>query len=294
MAEEKQAAEDGAAALKLANEKKFREERFKQMKSAWLEQHPDGSFSAEEEASFYQKIDAEIKNAAAAQPAAPLSKSQEALKEQLSKFSDVFQGGRFEFIGTAIKALGDFFVKLMPVFQSIMPQLKNIAPMLNRAAGGAEESFDEASVDVVKDLLGKGKLTEANAVLKEKELELLQEMKDAFEKDKDVQEFKNSQEKLMKYQKGLETLEKDLETLTPLKKEGKEDDLKTHLEKIKDELEKIDGQYRDLMPILGTGAAGHLKSVPLVFDRMKPIIEAHQMLYDKEVAALPKTVASPP
>jgi hypothetical protein len=30
------------------------------------------------------------------------------LKEQISKFSSVFQGGRFEFIGTALQALGDF------------------------------------------------------------------------------------------------------------------------------------------------------------------------------------------
>lgn len=287
MAEEKQAAEDGAAALKLANEKKFREERFKQMKSAWLEQHPDGSFSAEEEASFYQKIDAEIKNAAAAQPAAPLSKSQEALKEQLSKFSDVFQGGRFEFIGTAIKALGDFFVKLMPVFQSIMPQLKNLGGMFNPSH---EETSD---MNVVNTLLDKGKLNLATQMLIEEEQKLLKEMKEAFEGDKEVKEFKDSKEKLMKYHKGLETLEKDLEVLTPLKKGEVEGNLKEHLEKIERELTQINAHYRELMHILGTGTAGHLKSVPLVFDRMKPIIEAHQMLYDKEVAALPKTVTPP-
>ena len=288
MAEEKQAAEDVAAALKLANEKKIREELIAQLIQRWKGQNQNKEITEEQKQEFERQADAQIAAAHPnAQPPAPLSKSQEALKEQLSKFSDVFQGGRFEFIGTAIKALGDFFVKLMPVFQSIMPQLKNLGGMFNPSH---EETSD---MDVVNTLLDKGKLNLATEMLIEEEQKLLQEMKDAFEEDKDVQEFKDSQEKLMKYQKGLETLEKDLEVLTPLKKGGVEGDLKGHLEKIKGGLEKINEHYRELMPILGTETAGHLKSVPLVFDRMKPIIEAHQMLYDKEVAALPKTVTPP-
>ena len=92
----------------------------------------------------------------------------------------------------------------------------------------------------------------------------------------------------------MKTLEKNLEALTPLKKpEARKDDLKTHLEKIERDLKTIKEHYAALEPVV-KAAGDSLKNLPIIFERMKPIIEAHQILYDKEVAALPKTVAPPP
>ena len=294
MAEEKQAAEDVAAALKLANEKKIREELIAQLIQRWKGQNQNKEITEEQKQEFERQADAQIAAAHPnAQPAAPLSKSQEALKEQLSKFSDVFQGGRFEFIGTAIKALGDFFVKLMPVFQSIMPMLKNIGPMFNRAAEGSKELSDATPMDVVNNLLEKGRLTAANAMLKEEELQLLNDMDKALGADKESEVFKEHTEKLTACRQELKTLEDDLEALTPLKKdETKKDDLKAHLEKIERDLKTIKGHYDTLQPLVAA-AGDSLKSVSLVFDRMKPIIEAHQKLCEREAAALPKTVTPP-
>src|SRR5437868_5566515 len=99
MAEEKKVVEDAAADLKLANEKKQRrEELIAQLMQAWRVQHPNDQVTAQEQQKFEKQADAQIAAAHPnAQPAARLSKSQEALKEQISKFSNVFQGGRFEF-----------------------------------------------------------------------------------------------------------------------------------------------------------------------------------------------------
>lgn len=295
MAEEKKVVEDAAAALKLANEKR-RAEFIEAQKQAWLLQNPGLELTPGQEYHIEQIVDAEMAKEAQtnAAPVEPLSKSQEALKEQISKFSSVFKGGRFEFVGIALEAAADFLIKLMPAFQSLLPMLKNIAPMLNRAAGGAEESFDETPVERVQGLADAGKLNDANELLQKEDLKLIKDMKKAFESDKEAQEFKNLKEDLTNYRRELKALEHDLEELTPLKQDGaKKVKLGQHLEKIEQGLKTIKEHYDTLEPLVAA-AGDSLKSVSLVFDRMKPILEAHQKLFEREEAALPKAAAPPP
>jgi hypothetical protein len=77
------------------------------------------------------------------------------------------------------------------------------------------------------------------------------------------------------------------------KNETNKDDLKAHLEKIEQDLKTIKEHYATLEPLVAA-AGDSLKSLPMIFERMKPIIEAHQKLCEREEAALPKTVAPPP
>ncbi len=303
MSPEAKAAEEQAAhEKKMAEEKRIAElveARVKEMRREYCRQQGrsvDDQLIPEKEDDFKdlaRRQIAEEEAQAKAGPAAPLSKSQEVLKEQISKFSSVFQGGRFEFIGTALQALGDFLVKLMPVFQSIMPQLKNIAPMLNRAAGGSKEPSDATPMDDINDLLEKGRLTAANEILKEEELQLLNDMDKALDADKDAKVSQEHVETLNACRQELKTLEDHLEALTPLKKdETKKDDLKAHLEQIEQDLKKIKEHYETLEPLVAA-AGDSLKSLPVIFERMKPIIEAHQKLCEREEAALPKAAAPP-
>ena len=122
-------------------------------------------------------------------------------------------------------------------------------------------------------------------VLIEQDKALLQDMKKVFEVDKDIPVFKECQEKLEQYRKEFETLEQDLEALSTLKKnETKNETLKSHLEKIKGDLEQVDRDYDELMPILGKGKP--LQNILFVFKSMKPVLETHHQIYNQEVAKL--------
>ncbi len=293
--EDKKVLEDKVAEAKKAAEKKEADEKriaelVAEMRRQYCQQQGrpvDGTtFIPEKEAEFRylaeKKLAAEEAQAKAG-PAVPLSEAQKTLKEKMSGLSDAFKGGRFEFIGVALEAVTDFFVKLMPTLQSFLPMLKNIAPVFNREAAG----YGTPS-EMVNTLLEEGRLNAATEVVKEEELQLIQDMEKVFEDNKEVKAFKDQQARLTQCREDLRKLETDLEKLTPLKKDpAKKEELKACLEQIEADLKQIRAHYVALAPFV-KAAGDSLKSLPMIFARMEPILEANQALLDKEVAALPK------
>lgn len=264
-----------------------------QLIAAWQADHIDQQITREKEEELARQADAQITREAQAnaEPAPPLSDSPSIFKEAMSKVGNVFKGSRFEFIGTALEAFAGFFIKLMPVFQSIIPMIQNLGSMFNRPAAGSAGSSDETSMDDINNLLEKGKLNAANELLKEKELQLLDDMDEALESDKDAKAIQEHEGELTGCRQALKTLEDNLEALTPLKQRGADKGaLKTHLEKIERDLKQITERYEILQPRV-EAAADSLQSLPIIFERMKPILEAHQRLYDKEVEEVQRVVA---
>lgn len=293
MTPEAKAAAEAAVALKLANEKKFREERFNQLKVTWLAEpeHAGKILPPEEVMRFHQRIEAEIKSAANVQPAEPLSESQKALKEQMSKFSSAFKGSRFPFIGTGLEAAVDFFIKLMPAFQAIIPMIQNVSAMFNPSAARVAGSH-ETPLERVKGLVEAGNLDGANDVLQREDLKLIHDMEKAFESDKDVKEFKENEVELKGCYRELKTLENDLERLATLKLADDKNAVAAQLATIQAELKGMREHHATLSGVV-TAAGESLKNLPIIFQSMGSILEATQKLCDKEVAGLARPAAPP-
>ena len=209
------------------------------------------------------------------EPAEPLAM----LQKKISNLGGFFQGGRFEFVGTLLKGLGDFLVNLMPVFQSIIPQIKKIGEMFNntpekpKKLKEPEQGEKIFEIDEVKNLVKKGELQEAQKILITEEKNLLEEMNHLL-KEKHSDEFQQ-------YKKDFEKLEEDLAGIHFVNQEAPEKEpvqavLQEKLKKIQEEFNKVTTHYAVNNPPKGE------HSFRAILKRSQPIIEAHQLLFKEE------------
>lgn len=255
-----------AAEEKAAERKRLIEERI----ATWSASNGNQTISSIEKSKIEKAVDLEIAKKERVAAIAKLTGPEKTLKEAVSKISDSFAGGRFSFVGTILDKVADLIIQFMPALKSLGPVIQNLSDTFNP---------NKIEKNHVMELVNEEKLEGASALLQQEELQLLQDMEKALETDKEAKVVKDSTE-FTTYHDEFKKLEEDLEALAGLKAQQK--DLTDLLNTIRGELKQITEHHAALKSVVET-AGSTLKSLPVIFKRMEPILAAHEALYKKEV-----------
>ncbi len=270
---EHKAAED---LKKVAEEKAVQRKRLIEEKiAAWLASNGASPvISALEKQKIEREVDTAMAKEERAAAIAKLTGSEKTLKEAVSKISDSLAGGRFSFVATILDKVADLVIQLIPALKSLGPVIQNLRDTFNP---------NKIEKNHAMELVNEGKLEGASALLQQEELQLLKDMDQALQDVENVNGLENDPVgKLKEHRAEFATLEQHLEELAPLKSDkNKKDDLKALLETIRGDLKNISEHHATLKSVV-EAADGSLKSLPVIFKRMEPILAAHEALYKKE------------